>query len=225
MLSLYSTLYVFSDSGATIMRRLPFFVHPSVTLLWFPCTSRQTTQVTDFKLGGHIHYGTPQIWLTFGQAPLNLHHFLASDLWSSFCAFSYKSLIRLTYNLVSKLIRGLPPTWLIFGHNQLNSHRFLASDLLSCFCTFVDKPQIGLSSNLVRNLIGGLLSLINLWSHSAEFPPFPGLWLVKQFLPICRCTANLMELKFGWSTHYGPPQVWLTFGHAPLHSCHFPASD
>ena len=46
-------------------------------------------------------------WLTFGQIPLNSHHFLASDWWGSFCSFSDKLLLWLSWNLVSKLIGGL----------------------------------------------------------------------------------------------------------------------
>ena len=53
----------------------------------------------------------------------------------------------------------------------------------------------------------------------------PGLFLVKQFLSICRQTADRIELKFGGSTHYRPPLAWLSFGCAPLKFCPFLASD
>ena len=59
-------------------------IHLSITLSWLPCISRQTTQGIDLRLGGYIHHGTPQNSLTFDHTLLNSHHFLASDLSSSF---------------------------------------------------------------------------------------------------------------------------------------------
>ena len=60
---------------------------------------------------------------------------------------------------------------------------------------------------------------------SVEFLLFPGLWLVEQFLRICRQTADRFELRFGGPTPYGPPMAWLTFGCTSLNFCHFLASD
>ena len=51
----------------------------------------------------------------------------------------------------------------------------------------------------------------NFWSCSIEFLPFPGLWLVEQFLCICRQTADRTELKFGGWTHCGSLHAWLNF--------------
>ena len=74
-------------------------IRPSVChTFWFLCISGQTAQGTNIKLGGHVHYGTPQIWLTFGYAPVNFCCVIASDWWSSFRAFANKG----------KLIMGLP---------------------------------------------------------------------------------------------------------------------
>ena len=54
--------------------------------------------------------------------------------------------------------------------------------------------------------------LNNFWSHSTECPPFLGLWLVEQLPFIFRKTADLIELKFGEQTYWGPICAWLTFG-------------
>ena len=62
---------------------------------------------------------------------------------------------------------------------------------------------------------------VNFCSHSSEFPPFPGLWLVEQFLYICRQTVDQIELKFCGPIHYRLPLALWTFGHAPLN----PSSD
>ena len=94
----------------------------------------------------------------------------------------------LDVDLLGKLIMGL--RW----PDLLNSCCFLASDWLSSFLAFADKPLMGFSLNLLGKSIGASPGLINLWSCSAQFPLFPGLWLVKQLPPICRsmCTAYRM---------------------------------
>ena len=66
----------------------------------------------------------------------------------------------------------------------------------------------------MSQLITGLPGLINFWSHSTEFLPFLGLWLVEQFLFIFRQTSAGIELKFGEQTYWGPFSAGLTFGHA-----------
>ena len=71
----------------------------------------------------------------------------------------------------------------------------------------------------------GLPGLINFWSFSTDFLPFPGLWLAQQFPYICRQSTDRIGVKFGGPTHYGLPQAWLTFGHTPLNFCCFLASD
>ena len=97
-------------------------------------------------------------------------------------------------------------------------------------------------------------SLSNFLTHSAKFPPFANLWLVKQFLCICRQTADGIGLKFcKWTYHATPAlsllnpmhlqtnhwsysakirqtnslpdsQAWLLFGNAPLNFCHLSVS-
>ena len=57
--------------------------------------------------------------------------------------------------------------------------------------------------------------LINFWSWSTEFLPFPGFWLVGQIPHICRQTADWIQLKFGGPSHFGTAVAWLTFVHAP----------
>ena len=68
-------------------------------------------------------------------------------------------------------------------------------------------------------------SLIHFWSCCTAFSSFPGIWLVEQFPRICGQTTDQIRFKFGGPTHYGPPQTWLTFGHASLNFCHFLASN
>ena len=57
--------------------------------------------------------------------------------------------------------------------------------------------------------------VIKFWSHSTEFPPFPDIWLIEQFLRMCGQTADRIRLKFGGPTHNGSPRGWLTFGYDP----------
>ena len=80
--------------------------------------------------------------------------------------------------------------WLTFGHIVLNSHCFLTSDWSSNPLTFAEKPLIRLSTDLVASSLYDSPGLSNLWSHTAEFQPFSSLWLVKQFLHICRPTVD-----------------------------------
>ena len=44
---------------------------------------------------------------------------------------------------------------------------------------------------------------------------------MEKFPCICRQTADWIELKVGEQTHRGPPQAWLTIGHAPLNTRRF----
>ena len=50
--------------------------------------------------------------------------------------------------------------------------------------------------------------LINFWLFPIEFILFPGLWLIKQFVYICRQAANQVELKIWKQTHKGPLEAW-----------------
>ena len=71
------------------------------------------------------------------------------------------------------------------------------SVLLTAVCrfhTFVDKP-LGVSSQTWWiHTLGE--SSNHFWSHTTVFLPFPGPWLVKQFMHICRQTINWINLKF-----------------------------
>ena len=64
------------------------------------------------------------------------------------------------------------------------------------------------------NTLQASASIINFWMLFTEFPPFSSIWLVDQFLHICRQTADQIELKFGRWTHHGtlrpdgPYKVW-----------------
>ena len=48
---------------------------------------------------------------------------------------------------------------------------------------------------------GILVVLVDFWSHSAKFPPYPGLLLVEQFPCIYRQAADWVELRFDEQTH------------------------
>ena len=74
-----------------------------------------------------------------------------------------------------------------------------------------------------RNIHYGIFQawLAQLLIMLTEFLLFCGLCLVRQFLCICRQTADWIKLKFGGPTHYRCPPVWLTFGHTLLN----PSSD
>ena len=101
---------------------------------------------------------------------------------------------------------------LIFCHSQLN---FLACDWLNSFFVFANKLLIRLGPNLVDQLIMGL-PRPDFWSCSTDFLLFPDLWLVKQFLCICRQTIDRIDVKFGGPicsfAHTPPifhPGLWL----------------
>ena len=57
------------------------------------------------------------------------------------------------------------------------------------------------------------------------------LWFQHFAFPFCAITYHYcplpmeVELKISGWIHYGTLQAWLTFGHAPLNSCPFLASD
>ena len=83
---------------------------------------------------------------------------------------------------------GAPQLLLAFDQTTLIPCCFLTSDYSSNFWAYTDKAPSELRSILVGKLIleipipGGLLVI---------FPTFPGLWLVKQFLHICRLLIGL----------------------------------
>ena len=87
-----------------------------------------------------------------------------------------------------------------FGHNSLNSHSFHAHNQTNCW------------SNWAQILWANFLLTLR-WISA-----IPGLWLIQMFSPICRYTADRIELKLGRPTRYWPFQVWVTFGHAPRNS-------
>ena len=80
-----------------------------VTLLWFSCVSgKPLWGLTSNLIGTFIVVLRPQIWLTFGHAPLNIRCFLAYDRLCSFRPFTDKPMIGFSSNLVGKLIMGRP---------------------------------------------------------------------------------------------------------------------
>ena len=106
--------------------------------LCVPRISGQTAQGINIKLSGYIYYGTLQIWLTFGYAPLSFCCVMASGWWSSFRAFCPQNVDQIWLKFYEPTYSGPPQAWLTFGHVQLNFRRFLASDWLGCFCAFTD---------------------------------------------------------------------------------------
>ena len=63
--------------------------------------------------------------------------------------------------------------------------------------TLLRKLLIGLNSYLTDEVIIGLPIHGQLLVTPTEFPPFPGLSLIEQFLCILRHTAHWINLKFG----------------------------
>ena len=94
---------------------------------------------------------------------------------------------------------------------QIGDSRLPASIQISFFCF--------INPDIVIWRVG-----VNLWLRSAEFPPFPVLWLVDHFLRFYRQTTDGIDLKFG-RIHDGPPKTWLNVCHAPMNSRRFLASD
>ena len=78
-------------------------------------------------------------------------------------------------------------------------------------CIFRKPTLIGHSSSLIQEFTMGLLILFQFWSPHAEFPRFPGIELVAQFLRICRHTADCIEPKCGGPPQYGPSPPWWKF--------------
>ena len=70
------------------------------------CYPGQTTDHTELKFSGQIHYGTPQAWFTFVHTPLYSYCFLVSDLSSSLDTFIDRPLIRLNSDLVYEHLMG-----------------------------------------------------------------------------------------------------------------------
>ena len=91
--------------GLSVRSSIRIFIRHT---FWFLRLSGQTAEGIYIKPGGYIHYGTPEIWLTLGYAPMSFCCVLASDWWSSFHAFANKMLIRFDSNFMNHLITGLP---------------------------------------------------------------------------------------------------------------------
>ena len=111
---------------------------------------------------------------------------------------------------------GTPQTWLTLVYTPLNFHCFLASDWSSSFHAFQTNSWSDWAQIWWPNSLRVSPGLIKFWSCSTGFLLFPGLWLVKEFLCICKQIVDGIEVNFGGPTHYGPPLVWLTFDHAAL---------
>ena len=140
----------------------------------------------DLEPGRSIHYDTSQIQFTFGHASQHSMHFLTSDLSSNCRTYSDKSLMRLSSDVLRKLIMGLPC-----------STKFppLLGLWLAGNCPHICRqPSAQIELKLGERIPGP----ITLCSCSAEFPSFPGLWLVEYlFSLIFTQTANCIKIKFG----------------------------
>ena len=172
--------------------------------LGFPCSSGQTAQGIRLKLGGYIHYGTPQAWLTF--VPLNSCHFL-------WLAKEFPLICRHIIYWIERKFGGwahygTPQAWYPYSHAPLNFCNFLACDCLNSFRAFKHKPLIELNSNLVDKFIMGLPSPVYLLvvSHHIWFVVLFGAFSVK---PLIRLTLNLVaELIMGLSMPAWSYQDW-----------------
>ena len=156
-------------------------------------------------------------------------YFLNADWSSSFRAFVDKpNWVQVWWTNQLQASVGL----IKFGHAPLNTCGFLAYDLLaiSVYLRSFSRLLTGwsVSAHLHTNCWFDSIqswwansSLVspgqsNLWSCATEFPLFPELWLVEQFLCICGKSTDRIQLHFfSWQTYYRPPLAWLIFGYAP----------
>ena len=58
--------------------------------------------------------------------------------------------------------------------------------------------------------------LISIPSHSSDFPPNAGLWLVNRFLAIISPTTHHIAFILKLWDHPRDPQTWLAYCHAPV---------
>ena len=141
-------------------------------------------------------------WFTFGHAPQNSRLFLASDWSSSFHAFTDKLLIRLSSNWVGQLIICLPqPDLLLVMLHEIHT---ISWPLISWVVSV--HLQTNCWSHWAQmwwtNSLWAFLSLINFWSHSTEFQPFPVLWLVKNSIHLqTNCWSGWAQI---WWTNSSP---------------------
>ena len=82
-----------------------------------------------------------------------------------------------------------------------------------------DNSQIWWGNSLVA-----FPGLIHFWPFTAEFPQFPGLQFIEQFLCIYGETAGQIELKFSEQTLWSHPSL-MHFDLAPFYSRRFLACD
>ena len=114
------------------------------------------------------------------------------------------------------------PAWWTFGHAQLNSHRSLSSDLLSSFYSLQTNHWRDWAQIWWTNSLWASPSLVNFWLCSADHTVFWSFLIFFFFLAVSvHLQTDQIELKFGESTHFMPPQAWSAFGHALLN----PSSD
>ena len=101
------------------------------------------------------------------------------------------------------------------------------SQALLNFCHFLSPIQIWPLAAFSFRAQRGLATLGTKMQQEGQIwigPPFPGLWLLKYFLYICRETDDWIS-RFVEQTHYGPLLAWLTFGYTALIYHHLLASD
>ena len=117
-----------------------------VTLLWFPHIYWQTAHGIHLKLGGYIHYGTPQMWLNL----LMLRWILAIS-WPLIDR-AVSAHFRTNHSRDRSQAWWTHSLWyspdrINFGHALLNSRCLLASNWSISFRAFAanswsDRPQI-----------------------------------------------------------------------------------
>ena len=81
---------------------------------------------------------------------------------------------------------GSIQTWSTFGHASRNSRRFAASYVLAVSMHLQTNYWWNLAHVQRPNTFWSAPGLINFWSYSTEFRPFPGLWFIEQFVHITR---------------------------------------
>ena len=183
----------------------------------------QTNHIGDWSQTLWMHSYSPGL-INGCHAPLNSHHSLASDWFSTPWVLIGRAvsthlqtncLIQPELKFCGPTYYGPAQAWLTFGHTLLNSGCVLQGSL--CLV----EPSLHICCQTTEqmewcNSLWVSPGLILLCSHSAEFLPFPGLQFVKQFPCIYWQTADQIELKFVRPTRCRPSMAWLTFGYAAL---------
>ena len=154
-------------------------------------------------VGGYIHYGTPQAWLNFDDVPLCFPYFLTSNWLVNFCAFQCqqnlwrscrpedpqkylncsvhekfsRSSDNMSVSTCMYFICQTMPVHPLYCHPGPRTCKFCENWQWTGICSQTT-DQIELKLGEPTHYRPPPAGLINFWSHSTVFQPFPGLWLL-----------------------------------------------